>query len=970
MHPISSRVCDVLTMGIFHFLVRGLRKITHAAEALGLLIAVSAAPGIALANQAPVIDGFGATPTTVAPGGTVDLSVAAHDPDCAGTCTDGCGLIIRSDLTLWSATGGSFGAQDNGISGSPYLATAQWLAPMAEDVYTIQVELADSGTFLCGGRQTTTATVLVTVTSTNNQAPVVTAVTADPGRLYPGEVAQLNCVADDPDGDVLSYEWSTDAGTVTPGSGSTADFTSVEPAVATVTCVATDPHGAAGMGSVVVSVSDVSALRRISDGLTSPQRLAVDSVGSLFVVDRAAGGITVLRLEDGRPMYHLPMADATAVAVDWADRLLVGTSRGTSVRGRDGALIRQLDGDAAETSDVAVDHQRRQWLVLKRHSGRVVVYDEAGAVVADIGSTGDAPNQLRSPSGVAVLPDGRIVVADGGHRTIKVFNRDGSLSLAIGGSGGGAGEFVELDDVAVDSRGVIWASDAFQSWVQSFSPDGSLREIAGTYGDGVGEFKTPTGIALAESFGGLVVASLNGSAVQVFQLGPPEPIDWPTAQASVSTQTLEFPPEVVGSTGAPLGFDLFNTGNAPLGVSMVEVHGPYLISGGCQVVAPAAACNFDVFLRPSVPGVQSGEILLHTSADGGPLRIALNGLGFVPAELLVDPPSLEFPPQAVGTSSAIQSVVLSNTGTVGLNLTGISVNGAFASSTQCGAVLAGGNSCAVWVSFSPSDPGAATGVLTISSDLPNSPREVPLSGSGDLLELSPQPSAVDFGYVDPGMASPAESIQVLNTGTARIDVDEMFLEGDHPSDFEVVTDQCSGNQVDVGQACWLQVSFTPGDVGIRQARLIIPISTGFEFAVELIGGESFIFVDGFETGDMSAWTSSTASKSIRVTPIEVSFGEVELGYDGGLAIVTMANATEEPVWVGRLNVVGDHAMEFVIRDDDCSSTWIEIGDSCRFTVTMVTLGEGDFTAVVEIPTPAVGDISPDPVTLEGTVWLP
>ncbi len=960
----------MLTMGISRFLARRLRNIPHATKALALLIAVSVVPGIALANQAPVIDSFGATPTTVAPGGTVNLSVAAHDPDCIDTCTDGCGLFIRSDLTLWSATGGTIGAQNNGTSGSPYAATAQWLAPTAEDVYTIEVELSDSGTFLCGGRQTTTATVLVTVTSTNNQAPVVTSVTADPGRLYPGEIAQLNCVADDPDGDPLTYEWSTDVGTVTQGPGSTAEFTSAEPAVATVACVATDPQGAAGMGSVVVSVSDVSALGRISDGLKSPQRLAVDSFGSLYVVDRAAGGISVLRLENGRPMYHLPMADATAVAVDWADRLLVGTSQGASVHGRDGALIRQLDDDATEISDVAVDHQRRQYVVLKRHSGRAVVYDEAGVVVADIGSTGDAPNQLRSPSGVAVLPDGRIVVADRGHRNIKIFNRDGSLSLAIGGSGGAAGEFVELDDVAVDSRGVIWASDTFQSWVQSFGPDGILREIAGTYGDGVGEFKTPTGIALAESFGGLVVASLNGSAAQVFQLGPPEPIDWPVAQASVSTQILQFTPEVVGSTGAPLSVDLFNTGEAPLGVSMVEVRGPYLVSGGCQVVAPAGACVFDVFFRPSAPGIQTGEILLHTSAGGDPLRIALNGLGYVPAELSVDPPSLEFPPQAVGTSSAIQSVVLSNTGTVDLNLMGISASGAFVSSTQCGAVLAGGSSCAVWVSFSPSDPGVATGVLTISSDLPNSPREVPLSGSGDLLELSPQPSTVDFGYVDTGTASPAESIQVLNSGTARIDVDEIFLEGDDPSDFDVVTDQCSGNQVDVDQACWLQVSFTPGDVGIRQARLIIPISAGFEFAVELIGGESFIFVDGFETGDMSAWTSSTASKSIRVTPIEVSFGEVELGHDGGLAIVTVANATEEPVWVGRLNVAGDHATEFVIRDDDCSSKWIEIGDSCRFTVTMVTLGEGDFTAVVEIPTPAVGDISPDPVALEGTVWLP
>ena len=43
-------------------------------------------------------------------------------------CTTGCGLTIRSDLTLWSATGGTFVAEDNGATASPYSATADWQA--------------------------------------------------------------------------------------------------------------------------------------------------------------------------------------------------------------------------------------------------------------------------------------------------------------------------------------------------------------------------------------------------------------------------------------------------------------------------------------------------------------------------------------------------------------------------------------------------------------------------------------------------------------------------------------------------------------------------------------------------------------------------------------------------------------------------------------------------------------------------
>lgn len=931
---------------------------------------LSLTSSVTFANQAPVVDSFIASPGTVVPGATVTLTVTANDPDCADTCTTGCGQYLRADLTHWSSDGGTFTSENNGTSGSPYSATAQWQAPMDETSYTIEVTLADSGSLLCGGRQSTTSSVLILVTSSSNQAPVVESVSAEPPQIFPGETSQLRCFASDPDGDPLTYSWSTDFGILIPGADANAELSSQNPGVATVTCTATDSSGAPGIGSVPVSISDVTAQRAITDGLASPQRLAVDSMGNLFVIDRATGGISVLRLEDGRLMYRIPTANATALAVDWGDRLLVGTHDGVAVLGRDGSLIRQLGIGPGEISDVAVDSTRRRYVVLQRNTGRVVVFDETGATVASFGSTGDDPDQVRSPSGVGILPDGRIVVADTGHGALKVFNLDGTLASTIGSLGSGAGEFVELDDVAVDSRGVIWASDSFQDWVQSFGADGSLREIVGTYGNDIGEFKTAAGIALAEDFGSLVVASVNSSAVQVFQLGSPSTVDWPSGNASVSPLTVLFSAQAVGTTSPVQGLDLLNTGDGIVGVSGVEVHGPFSVTDGCQVVDPNSGCTFDVVFRPSDPGSHVGELVLHTSVGIEPLRVPLNGTAYVPAQLTVDRQQLTFPSQGIGTTSTEQTLVLTNPGTISLNFSEISVDEPFGATSVCGWELAGGSSCVLRVHFSPADMGSVAGLLMIYSDAPDSPHSVSLSGVGDLLELSPQPGRVSFGVIASGTSSPTESIQVLNTGTTTAKINEIYLSGPDPSDFEITTDQCSGNQVDEGQSCWLQVRFTPTSFGKRSAQLMIPLVEGLEFKVDLSGGETILFSDGFESGDTSAWSDGLPVKGIHVDPITVDFGQAEFAATTEARVVTVTNTTKRPVWLGPLQIMGNHAGAFVIDEDYCSSIWLVNRASCWFTVDLLTLDEGAFTARVEIPVSISEGDPPDSIQLDGAVWLP
>ena len=79
---------------------------------------------------------------------------------------------------------------------------------------------------------------------TPNQAPTVSCSSERP-EILPGESVSMQATASDPEGDPLTYAWTTTTGRVT-GNGATAtfDFTGVTPpATATVTVRASDGHG-------------------------------------------------------------------------------------------------------------------------------------------------------------------------------------------------------------------------------------------------------------------------------------------------------------------------------------------------------------------------------------------------------------------------------------------------------------------------------------------------------------------------------------------------------------------------------------------------------------------------------------------------------------------------------------------------------------------------------------------------------
>jgi len=185
---------------------------------------------------------------------------------------------------------------------------------------------------------------------------------------------------------------------------------------------------------------------------------------------------------------------------------------------------------------------------------------------------------------------------------------------------------------------------------------------------------------------------------------------------------------------------LLNIGNAPMSVGSVKVSG----GNDSDDFAPLSLCP------SSLPAGKSCLIAVGFLADAdnysptGILSVNDNALGnpqSVPLRVTVINPkaglssySLTFGKQNVGTTSAVQTVTLTNTGTTSLVLSTLTVNGDFtlASGTTCvkGETLAVAATCAINVTFAPAAKGTRSGSVTINDNALISQQILLLSGTG------------------------------------------------------------------------------------------------------------------------------------------------------------------------------------------------------------------------------------------------
>ncbi len=115
------------------------------------------------------------------------------------------------------------------------------------------------------------------------------------------------------------------------------------------------------------------------------------------------------------------------------------------------------------------------------------------------------------------------------------------------------------------------------------------------------------------------------------------------------------------------------------------------------------------------------------------VQTATANFAVIPAPVIaVSPGSLTFATSSSSTSAA-QTLQLSNTGNAVLNITGITLGGAgasaFAQTNTCGTTLAAGTNCIISVTFAPTSVATFSATLSVASNAAGTVPTVNLSGT-------------------------------------------------------------------------------------------------------------------------------------------------------------------------------------------------------------------------------------------------
>jgi phospholipase C len=196
---------------------------------------------------------------------------------------------------------------------------------------------------------------------------------------------------------------------------------------------------------------------------------------------------------------------------------------------------------------------------------------------------------------------------------------------------------------------------------------------------------------------------------------------------------MQFSTQTIKTTSPVKSVTLTNKGTAPITISNITVVGEFQQSNHCNGTIPVGGkCVVSVAFKPQAPDIRYGNIVITSNDVGSPHNIRAWGPA---SRVTLTPPSLTFPAQAVGTTSAPQTFTVGNAGSDNLTFASIVATGDYAQTNNCnvgGTGVAPGASCTVTVTFTPTTTGARTGAISLSDNDGSltSPQSVPLTGSG------------------------------------------------------------------------------------------------------------------------------------------------------------------------------------------------------------------------------------------------
>ena len=326
---------------------------------------------------------------------------------------------------------------------------------------------------------------------------------------------------------------------------------------------------------------------------------------------------------------------------------------------------------------------------------------------------------------------------------------------------------------------------------------------------------------------------------------------------SFNPATASYTAQPLGQASSALQVTLTNTGQGALVLAATAPAlsgsnaGDFSIAQGttCAAnlsLAQSSSCVFNLVFTPTAFGPRTATLSVTDNSGGtaGTVQTFLiSGTGQNPLASL-SASSLTYAGQGISTSSAAQTVVLTNTGNSALILAAspVSLSGAnpgdytIASGTTCSSSLsiAANGTCTISIVFSPTSTGTRTATLSItdnSGGTAGTTQTVALSGTGTgLPQAALAPSTLTFGTQNLSTVSAAQTVTLTNTGTANLllGATPLSISGSAAADFAVAsgTTCTAALSIAPNSSCAIHITFAPTLSGSRTATLSVSDNSG------------------------------------------------------------------------------------------------------------------------------------------------
>ncbi len=406
---------------------------------------------------------------------------------------------------------------------------------------------------------------------------------------------------------------------------------------------------------------------------------------------------------------------------------------------------------------------------------------------------------------------------------------------------------------------------------------------------------------------------------------------------------------------------LSNNSAASITHTPVTLPAPFTLIDRCPTtLLPHTVCQIQItYNSPIAPSADTTTLTLDQGLTvlitGSTLPLA-TGIGqSVNPNLTVSPATITFPTPVLvaATSASTQTVTIGNSGANPFALT-LALTGDFTDTTNCPATLPGNSTCAVLLTFAPSQSGTRQGILSVTAGSGTSPSFVTLTGTGTAITTTPN-DTLAFGNVLLGQPTVlwqkiTAPFATLTATSSAPDFQTILVEdigyghGAPPASafLSTFTGPCTN--------CWLGVQFTPSTTGSQTATLTLASASGNPSPVILTG-------------------TGLPLTGLILTPTTQDFGPIPVNSTSAPTLFTLTNLTTSSVTLSTPTTTGN----FVLADptlyptggQPCTGS-LAPNASCFLNLQFSPTTTGPLTGTLTIPTttPVAAQLtgfgSPDP----------